>query len=90
MDEFQQFLKAHEIFRVDAKNRRVALTESNIPIFILSGDNDTSVPVENWYPLVGNIPKGQLIVLPQSGHGPQHQYPELSAQYILNFLEYAN
>ncbi len=40
-----------------------------------------------WYPLVGRIPRAQLIVLPESGHGPQHQYPELSAKYIAAFLQ---
>jgi pimeloyl-ACP methyl ester carboxylesterase len=55
-------------------------------MLILSGDNDPSVPATNWYPLMGQIPRAQLIVLPQSGHGPQHQYPELSAQYIGAFL----
>jgi pimeloyl-ACP methyl ester carboxylesterase len=34
---------------------------------------------------VGQI-DAQLLVLPQSGHGPQHQYPELSAQYIADFV----
>jgi len=52
----------------------------------LCGDNDTSVPAANWYPLIGRIPRAQLIVLPESGHGPQHQYPELSARYVTAFL----
>ena len=55
-------------------------------MLILCGDNDTSVPVENWYPLVGEIPCAQLVVLPESGHGPQHQYPVLSAHYVAAFV----
>jgi hypothetical protein len=27
------------------------------------------------------------LVLPESGHGPQHQYPALSAKYIATFLQ---
>jgi len=56
-------------------------------MLILCGDNDPSVPATNWYPLVGRIPLGQVIVLPQSGHGPQHQYPHLAAKYIVAFLQ---
>lgn len=85
--EFQAFFAAHEGFRADSAGRRAQLTKTPVPIMILCGDNDTSVPATNWYPLIGQIPRGQLIVLPESGHGPQHQYPELSAQYIDAFLK---
>jgi hypothetical protein len=27
-----------------------------------------------------------LVVLPDAGHGPQHQYPQLSAKYIEQFI----
>jgi hypothetical protein len=27
-----------------------------------------------------------MLVLPDAGHGPPHQYPELSAQYMVDFL----
>lgn len=89
MDVFQLFLKGHEGFREDKVGRRDMLTRNQLPILILCGDNDTSVPVENWYPLVRKIPRAQLLVLPQSGHGPQHQYPELSARYISDFISYS-
>jgi pimeloyl-ACP methyl ester carboxylesterase len=85
--EFQRYFKAAETFRTDAIGRREQLTKSRMPILILCGDNDPSVPATNWYPLVGNIPRAQLIVLPEAGHGPQHQYPELSVKYIIAFLQ---
>jgi pimeloyl-ACP methyl ester carboxylesterase len=85
--EFQRYFKAAETFRMDAIGRREQLTKSRMPILILCGDNDPSVPATNWYPLVGKIPRAQLIVLPESGHGPQHQYPELSVKYIVAFLQ---
>ena len=85
-EEFMAYLKAGEGFRADA-GRRQQLTLSRIPMLILCGDNDPSVPATNWYPLVGQIPRAQLVVLPESGHGPQHQYPELSAKYIAAFLQ---
>ena len=50
------------------------------------GDNDPSVPAANWYPLIGRTPRGRIVVLPQSGHGPRHQYPHLAADYVAAFL----
>jgi pimeloyl-ACP methyl ester carboxylesterase len=84
--QFQPFFVMADAFKKDAAGRRDLLTKSPVPMLILCGDNDPSVPATNWYPLIGRIPKGQITVLPQSGHGPQHQYPHLSAQYIAAFM----
>ncbi len=86
LPEIQAYLKVADGVREDVAGRREALTKTRIPILVLCGDNDPSVPAANWYPLIGRIPRGQFIVLPESGHGPQHQYPELSAHYITAFL----
>lgn len=85
--ELQPFLTMAGEFKADALGRRAQLTTSRTPILILCGDNDPSVPATNWFPLSGKIPRGQLVVLPQSGHGPQHQYPDLTAKYIEAFLQ---
>jgi pimeloyl-ACP methyl ester carboxylesterase len=84
--EFQPFFTMAEEFKADALGRRGQLAKSDIPMLILCGDNDPSVPATNWYPLIGSIPRAQIVVLPQSGHGPQHQYPDLAAKYIAAFL----
>jgi pimeloyl-ACP methyl ester carboxylesterase len=89
VEEIVQFLKAAEIFQADGPGRREQLTRSQLPMLIICGDNDPSTQTPNWYALVGRIPRGQLIVLPEAGHGPQHQYPVLSAKYIADFIEYA-
>lgn len=89
MAEFQAFFAGSDGFRADRAGRRAALTRCETPLLILCGDNDTAVPATNWYPLVGAIPKGHLVVLPESGHGPQHQYPILSAAYVAAFLRSA-
>ncbi|PPE72524.1 alpha/beta hydrolase [Solimonas fluminis] len=86
MEEFQVYFKAASVFREDEAGRRDQLARSRTPLLILCGDNDTSTPGQNWFPLVGQLPNAQLIVYPESGHGPQHQYPELSAEYISRFL----
>jgi pimeloyl-ACP methyl ester carboxylesterase len=85
--DFQAFFNVADAFRVDTLGLRGQLTKSSVPMLILCRDNDPSVPATNWYPLIGQIPRAQLLVLPQSGHGPQHQYPELSAKYIVAFLQ---
>jgi pimeloyl-ACP methyl ester carboxylesterase len=56
------------------------------PVLVISGSNDISTPTENWFPIIGKMPRAQLIVLPESGHGPQHQYPEMSARLIADFI----
>ena len=86
MDMFQVYFKAAEAFREDSAGRREQLTRSRTPLLILCGDNDTSTPGQNWFPLVGQLPNAQLLVYPEAGHGPQHQHPELSAEYIGRFL----
>ena len=79
--------KAINEFREDKKGTLAKLQTSNIPILVFVGDHDIGFPVEDWYRLVGKLPSTQLIVMPQAGHGPQHQYPDLAAKYIVSFIE---
>lgn len=57
------------------------------PILVIAGDKDPGSPPITWFNESGHLPTTQIIVLPQAGHGPQQQYPELSASYIHSFLE---
>jgi pimeloyl-ACP methyl ester carboxylesterase len=57
------------------------------PILVIAGDKDPGSPPLTWFSESGKLPTTQIIVLPQAGHGPQQQYPELSASYIHSFLE---
>jgi pimeloyl-ACP methyl ester carboxylesterase len=86
IDQIQAYLKAAAPFSADKAGRRAALAQTRTPILVVAGDNDISTAGQNWFPLVGQIPNAQLLVHPESGHGPQHQYPELTALYISNFL----
>lgn len=79
--------KAIDEFRQDKNGTLAKLQSSKIPILVFMGDHDIGFPVENWYRLVGTLPSTQLIVMPQAGHGPQHQYPDLTAKYIASFIE---
>lgn len=59
---------------------------TDIPVLALSGDHDIIFPVENWYALNDVWPTLHVATWPESGHGPQHQYPEMSADLIASFV----
>lgn len=86
MPEFMRFFEVVEGFRADEEDRRGALARSSIPILLLCGDHDISAAAGNWFPMIGVFPRAQLLVLGDAGHAPQHEYPELVAQYIKTFV----
>jgi pimeloyl-ACP methyl ester carboxylesterase len=86
MDVFNLYFKGGAGFSEDKSNFREQLINTKTPILILCGDHDISFAVENWYPLTRKLKNAQLITFFQSGHGPQHQYPELTAKYITDFV----
>ncbi|WP_026730560.1 alpha/beta fold hydrolase [Flavobacterium denitrificans] len=89
MDVFQLYFAGGEAASEDKDNFRDKLKTTKTPILIISGDHDTSFAVENWYPLTRQLPTSQLIVLPRTGHAPQHEHVHLVVNYINNFLENA-
>lgn len=86
MEQFQVYLKAAAAFGEDTLGRRAKLTQTSTPMLVISGDNDTSTAGQNWFPLIGQLRNAQFVFYPEAGHGPQHQYPELSAEYIADFI----
>jgi pimeloyl-ACP methyl ester carboxylesterase len=84
-NEIRAYLDAAATYRDDAEGRREKLMASRTPMLVISGDNDISTAVENWFALNRKIPNAHLIVYPESGHAPQHQYPELAAAQIALF-----
>lgn len=60
---------------------------TDIPVLALSGDHDLIFPVENWYAVNDLWPTLFVATWPECGHGPQHQYPELSADLIATFIK---
>lgn len=63
-------------------------TTTDIPVLALSGDHDLVFPVENWYSVNDVWPTLFVATWPESGHGPQHQYPEMSADLIASFVNH--
>ncbi|MFD1604039.1 alpha/beta fold hydrolase [Flavobacterium artemisiae] len=87
MEVFQLYFAGGEGAAEDKEDYRNKLKTTKTPILAISGDHDTSFAVENWYPLTRELPTTQFIVLPQTGHAPQHQNVPLVVNYIENFLE---
>lgn len=87
MEVFNLYFKGGEGFREDKQNFREQLKSVKTPILILCGDHDVSFAVENWYPFTRQLQNAQMIIFFQSGHGPQHQYPNLTAKYISDFIK---
>ncbi|MGE5714516.1 MAG: alpha/beta fold hydrolase [Betaproteobacteria bacterium] len=88
-EKIQAYLNAAATYRDDASGRREKLKVTRTPILIISGDHDISTAVENWFALNRQIPNAHLIVYPQCGHAPQHQYPQLAAAQIALFQRLA-
>ncbi|MEO6176331.1 MAG: alpha/beta hydrolase [Flavobacterium circumlabens] len=86
MDVFQLYFQAGGAAAEDKEGLRDKLKETTVPILVISGDNDISAAVENWFPLLRELPTVQIIILPHAGHAPQHQEPILTAGYINTFL----
>jgi len=78
--------KAIEDFREDKNDMLEELRKSTIPTLLIMGDHDIGFHLEDWYPLLGDLESTQVIVLPRAGHAPQHQYPDLVARYITDFI----
>jgi len=85
-EQLQAYFKAAKGFHTDVEDRRGGLTRTQTPILVICGDNDPGTPGQNWFPLMGQLPTAQLVMLPQTGHAPQHQHAELTVDYIRAFL----
>lgn len=86
MDQLQFYGKGNEDFTKDPYNARQKLTTTKIPILVISGDHEVCFPPENWFELNRKLPTTQVVVMPRTGHGPQHQFPEMTAEYIHSFI----
>lgn len=85
--KFPYYSKVFEEFSQDKAGNRQKLIETTIPVLVISGDHEVCFPPENWFELNQKLPTTQVVVIPRSGHGPQHQYPEMIADYIESFLK---
>lgn len=75
-------------FENDSYGAREKLTQTKIPILVISSDHEICFPPQNWFALNRILPTTQILVIPRTGHGVQHEHPELVAKYITDFIEH--
>lgn len=85
-EKFQRYFGGSAMLKEDQLDFRGQYQTLQNPVLVISGDHDISFAVENWFPLLRHAPAMQHIILNDSGHGPHHQEPELTAGYINLFL----
>ncbi len=57
------------------------------PVLVVNGSNDIIVPTINSYLLQQNLPRAELLLYPDSGHGSHFQYPEHFTARVTEFLD---
>ncbi|SDL93805.1 Pimeloyl-ACP methyl ester carboxylesterase [Catalinimonas alkaloidigena] len=83
---FQRYFAASATFREDKHQLRARYQKPHAPVLVVMGDHDVSFAVQNWFPLLRQAGHTQLLILPEAGHAPQHQYPALVVGYLNTFL----
>lgn len=63
------------------------LSELTLPTLVITGDDDRIVPTEQSLKLADELPNAQLVVIPQCGHLPHEERPDLFMQAVSDFLE---
>ena len=63
------------------------LTELNLPVLVLTGDDDRIVPTEESLRLGAEIPGASLVVIPNAGHVPHEEKPDEFMQAVREFLK---
>lgn len=61
--------------------------EIKIPVLIIWGEEDKWVPLSIGYQFRQDIPDSTMVIIPKCGHVPQEEYPKLTAEYIISFIE---
>lgn len=83
---FQRYFGGSAYMKADEPNFREQYKALTNPVLVISSDHDISFAAGNWFPLLQNAPSLQHLIINDTGHGLQHQHPELIAAYIHLFL----
>lgn len=62
------------------------LNELSMPVLVITGDDDQIVPTENSIRLAEEIPGAELVVIPNCGHVPHEECPEVFLAATLDFV----
>lgn len=62
------------------------LAEFSLPVLVITGDDDRIVPTADSIRLAGELPEAGLVIIPQAGHVPHEERPDLFMQAVEKFL----
>jgi pimeloyl-ACP methyl ester carboxylesterase len=62
------------------------LDRLEMPVLVLTGDDDRIVPTEQSVRLAGELPNAELVIFPNCGHVPQEECPDLFLEAVVEFL----
>ncbi|MFZ0532816.1 MAG: alpha/beta hydrolase [Anaerolineales bacterium] len=62
------------------------LGELNLPILVITGDDDRIVPTSNSIRLAGELPNASLEVIANAGHIPHEEQPQAFMEVVTSFL----
>ena len=65
---------------------RKRLSEFTLPILVISGDHDRIVPTKDSIRLAEELPDASLEVIPNAGHVPHEEQPQLFMKAVSNYL----
>lgn len=80
-DAYRKTIQA--LARFDVRKR---LSEIQIPTLIISGENDSTVPISTQVKLAQGIKNSRQIIIPSTGHGVTVERPDQVNTSILEFL----
>lgn len=63
------------------------LDEFDLPILVITGDDDRIVPTQSTIKIADQLPGAELVVLPECGHLPQEECPQAFMEAVTSFLE---
>jgi len=78
---FWEFIKAAEPI-----NLAVRLGEMDLPVLVITGDDDRIIPTEESIQVAGMIKNAKIVVIPECGHVPQEECPEVFMKAVEEFL----
>ncbi len=62
------------------------LQELNLPVLVITGDDDRIVPTQNSIRLSSAIEGAELVVIPACGHVPHEECPQAFLEATSNFI----
>lgn len=67
-------------------NLNEKLDQFNLPVLVITGDDDRIVPTQDSIRLAGELPNASLVVIQSAGHVPHEEQPEAFMDALKNFI----